>query len=141
MEDSKPLDPNFSYHLEAGKSWLYTQGLFGRWNRLIHSAKFTHHCREVHRFVDELVACRLNKAETLPEKNESTFLGPSRFFLLDELAKHTQDPLELRNETLQILNAGRDTTGSLLGWMFYYFARNPRVFSKLRSIIVQDFWH
>ncbi|KAE8448461.1 hypothetical protein EG329_009526 [Mollisiaceae sp. DMI_Dod_QoI] len=133
--DSKRLDSNFSYHLEAGKTWLYTKGLFGRWNRFIHSPKLTHHCREVHRFVDELVIGRLNN----PAKASSDPSKPQRFFLLDELAKHTQNPLELRNETLQILNAGRDTTGSLLGWMFYYLARNPHVFSKLRSIIVRDF--
>lgn len=137
--DSKRLDSNFSYHLEAGKSWLYTKGLFGRWNRFIHSTNFTNHCREVHRFVDELVLCRLNKPSASKFESEIESSKPQRFFLLDELAKHTQNPLELRNETLQILNAGRDTTGSLLGWVFYHLARNPHVFSKLRSIILEEF--
>ncbi|CZR54539.1 related to n-alkane-inducible cytochrome P450 [Phialocephala subalpina] len=137
--DSKRNDTNFSYHLEAGKSWLYTKGLFGRWNRFIHSTKFTDHCREVHRFVDELVTCRLNKPSVSKLESEIESSKPQRFFLLDELAKYTQNPLELRNETLQILNAGRDTTGSLLGWVFYYLARNPHAFSKLRSIILEEF--
>ena len=126
------LGSGFSYHLDAGKSWLYTKGLYGRWNRLIHSPQLTRHCKEVHRFVDELVAGRLSG----PCKSST---DPHRFFLLDELAKTTQNPLELRNETLQLLNAGRDTTGALLGWVFYFLARNERVFNKLRDIILNDF--
>ena len=126
------LDSAFSYHLDAGKSWLYTKGLFGRWNRLIHSPQLTKHCKAVHRFVDELVTGRLNQPVKLGA-------DAHRFYLLDELAKYTQNPLELRNETLQILNAGRDTTGALLGWVFYFLARNDRVFNKLREIIIADF--
>ncbi|TVY93856.1 Cytochrome P450 [Lachnellula willkommii] len=126
------LDSGFSYHLDAGKSWLYTKGLFGRWNRLVHSPQLTKHCKEVHRFVDELVAGRLNGTTQSSAHSD-------RFCLLNELAKSTQNPLELRNETLQILNAGRDTTGALLGWVFYFLARNDRVFNKLRSIIITDF--
>ncbi|CZT10057.1 related to cytochrome P450 52E2 [Rhynchosporium graminicola] len=128
---------HFAYHLEAGKSWLYTKGLFGKWNRLIRSAGFTRHCNEVHRFVDELVKFRLNAPPSSKFESESS--KPNRFFLLDELANYTQNPLELRNETLQLLNAGRDTTGALLGWVFYHLARHNRVFTKLRSIILQDF--
>lgn len=127
------LDSGFSYHLDAGKSWLYTKGLYGRWNRLIHSPELTRHCKEVHRFVDELVTGRLNRANKSKESH--------RFFLLDELAKSTQDPLELRNETLQLLNAGRDTTGALLGWVFYFLSRNERIWTKLRTIILHEFGH
>lgn len=139
IDDHKRLDSNFSYHLEAGKSWLYTKGLFGRWNKFIQSPNFKLHCREVHGFVDELVTHRLNRP--LQEKTEGCLAGEAspRFFLLDELANYTQNPIELRNETLQLLNAGRDTTGSLLGWIFYHLARNPRVLTKLRAIILATF--
>jgi cytochrome P450 len=128
------LDSGFSYHLDAGKSWLYTKGLYGQWNRLIHSPQLTRHCKEVHRFVDQLVMERLNRPSSLKLPGDS-----QRFFLLDELAKTTQNPLELRNETLQLLNAGRDTTGALLGWIFYTLARSPRVFEKLRKSIISTF--
>lgn len=130
--EGKGQDSSFSYHLDAGKSWLYTKGLFGRWNRLIFSSDLTRHCKEVHRFVDELVTERLSLSK--PPSEESP-----RFFLLNELAKSSQDPLELRNETLQILNAGRDTTGALLGWVFYFLARDERVFNKLREAVLFDF--
>lgn len=126
------IGSDFSYHLDAAKSWLYTKSLFGRWNQLIHSPSLTKHCKVVHQFVDDLVTQRLNSDNKLESDS-------NRFFLLNELAKATQDPLELRNETLQLLNAGRDTTGALLGWVFYFLARNDRVFDKLRTIILAEF--
>ena len=132
-EGKRGLDSEFSYHLDAGKSWLYTKGLYGRWNRLIHSPQLTRHCKEVHRFVDDLVTERLSRQNKSKESH--------RFFLLDELAKSTQDPLELRNETLQLLSAGRDTTGALLGWVFYFLSRNETIWTKLRTIVLQDFGH
>jgi len=132
INEGHELDSGFSYHLDAGKSWLYTKGLFGRWNRLVYSPQLTKHCKEVHRFVDKLVVGRLNQPAKLNADSD-------RFCLLNELAKSTQNPLELRNETLQILNAGRDTTGALLGWVFYFLVRNNRVFDKLRGIILTDF--
>jgi cytochrome P450 len=59
--------------------------------------------------------------------------------LLDELAKETQNTLELRNETLHTLVAGRDTTGALLGWTFYFLARHHDTFLKLRQIVLTEF--
>ncbi|RDW58626.1 hypothetical protein BP6252_13102 [Coleophoma cylindrospora] len=134
-EGDGKLDSGFSYHLDAGKSCLYRKGLFGRWSFLCYSPSLARHCREVHKFVDELVVKRLSRPSIKPATD------PDRFFLLDQLAKSSQNPLELRNETLQILNAGRDTTGALLGWAFYFLARNSRVFTKLRETILADFGH
>lgn len=125
------IEQGFGYHLDAGKSYLYTKGLFAPFHQLLYSPKLTKHCKEVHRIVDKFVAGRLSQTKS--------FSDSTRWFLLDELAKHSQNPLELRNETLQILNAGRDTTGYLLGWTFYFLARHPTVYSKLRAAILHDF--
>ncbi|RDW56492.1 hypothetical protein BP5796_13133 [Coleophoma crateriformis] len=126
-------DSGCSYHLDAGRSCLYRKGLFGRWGFLCYSPSVTRHYREGYKFVDELVVKRLNRPSIKPSPD------PDRFVLLDQLAKSSQNPLELRNETLQILNAGRDTTGALLGWAFYFLARSDRVFTKLREIVIADF--
>lgn len=50
-----------------------------------------------------------------------------RYVFLKELAKDTRDPKLLRDQLLNILLAGRDTTASLLSSVFYELAGNPKV--------------
>ncbi|KAF7857950.1 hypothetical protein EAF04_009307 [Stromatinia cepivora] len=128
----------FGRHLDAGKETLFLKGIAGRWNGFVKGRNFDHHRDEVHRMVDKFVERRLCQNQD-EEKSPETASEKKPFSLLDELAKVNQDPVRLRYETLQILNAGRDTTGSLLGWTFYYLARNPAIYSKLRSTILSEF--
>jgi hypothetical protein len=101
---------------------------------------FRKNCQRVHRFAEYYV----NKALTgsLPSKGKPNSEGSStkhRYVFLQELAKATSDPLELRSQVLNILLAGRDTTAGLLSWTFYLLARHPNVYAKLRSAILDQF--
>lgn len=58
---------------------------------------------------------------------------------LEALAAETRDPIELRSQMLNILLAGRDTTASLIGWVFYSLARDPVRYAKLRNIVLEEF--
>lgn len=62
-----------------------------------------------------------------------------KYIFLEALASETQDPIELRYQLLHILLAGRDTTASLLGWLFFSLARDPARYKKLRDIILEEF--
>lgn len=79
------------------------------------------------------------KLESSTEKDEEQSSPTSRFVLLNELAKETRDPLTLRNEVLNVLHAARDTTAALQGWVFYFLARRPDIFSKLRREVLETF--
>ncbi|EMC93362.1 hypothetical protein BAUCODRAFT_37054 [Baudoinia panamericana UAMH 10762] len=59
--------------------------------------------------------------------------------LLNRLATQTQDRKELRDQTLSILFAGRDTTAALLGWCFVRLSLHPDIYDKLRSIVQKEF--
>ncbi|KAI7366139.1 cytochrome P450 [Hortaea werneckii] len=59
--------------------------------------------------------------------------------LLSRLASQTQDHEVLRNKTLAILFAGRDTTASLLGWCFVRLALHKDIYGNLRDVILKDF--
>lgn len=126
----------FGHHLDEAKMWIDKKGALAKYNWLMRSNAFSVHCSEIKKFVDYFVQNRLTHG--YDEKSLDTSRKP-KFVLLDELAKETQDPVRLRNETLHVMLAGRDTTGCLLGWMFYFFARYPDVLAKTRDEIASIF--
>ena len=65
-----------------------------------------------------------------PEKATS---NNGRYIFMHELVKATDDPVRLRDEMLNVLLAGRDTTAGLLGNMWFILARRPDVWAKLRK--------
>lgn len=60
-----------------------------------------------------------------------------RYVFLEELAKLGVGEKKIHDELLNILLAGRDTTASLLSYLFYILARRPDVLKKLRAEIMQ----
>lgn len=91
--------------------------------------KFDKACKTVHDFADKFVynALAHRESEDAQEK------PPGRYVFLNELAKSTNDPRQLRDELLNILLAGRDTTASLLSNTFHVLARRPDIWSKLKA--------
>jgi cytochrome P450 len=55
----------------------------------------------------------------------------------EELAEFTQDPKQLRDQLVNILLAGRDTTASLLSFLFYELAYHPEVYALLRQEVLK----
>lgn len=88
--------------------------------------------KQVHEVVDHYVHLAL-EAKKNPEKKGD------RYIFRDALAEETDNPKALRDEMLNILLAGRDTTASLLSSTFFYLSRNPESFNKLRQAIVKEF--
>lgn len=122
------------HHFNEAKVWIDKRGALAKFYWLLNSKEFKEHCDTIHDFADSIVAERLASKE---KKTASEKAG--RYNLLSELAKDTQNARELRNETLHVLIAGRDTTGCLLGWVFYFLARHPVVYQKLRDAVLEQF--
>lgn len=91
----------------------------------------------VNEFVRHYVNLALQKGSL--EKKAEEGHGKEKYVFLEELAKQTRDPEEIKAQLLNILLAGRDTTASLLSWLFHQMLRNPEVFLKLRSTIIETF--
>lgn len=130
VKDSKGQE--IDHHFNEAKVWIDKRGALAKFYWLLNSQDFKEHCTNVHAFADNIVAQRLANPKADVEQT-------GRYNLLNELAKVTQNPEELRNESLHVLIAGRDTTGCLLGWVFYFLARHPDVYRKLRGLVVQQF--
>lgn len=79
----------------------------------------------VQRFVDDAIRYRHTFDPASAEKERYTFLH--------ELAKETQDPDRLRDEVMNLLLAGRDTTASLLSNLFHHLAKRPDIWNRLHA--------
>ncbi|MCJ1281483.1 hypothetical protein MMC26_000803 [Xylographa opegraphella] len=90
--------------------------------------KFREACSSVHTFVDKIIQQRYSSIDTTETKQD-------RYIFLDAIAKDTRDQRELRDQLLNILLAGRDTTACLLTWTFHLLLRYPYVLDKLRKEI------
>ena len=140
QETDAPDREEFGYHFDAGKGFLGTRLALGRWHWLVSSSAFSRHCKKVHQYADYFVRGKLRHGQkwSATKKVPQDSATKGKFVLLDELAKHTNNALEIRNETLNVLSAGRDTTASLLSWIFYFLSRYPRVFDHLRTTILAE---
>ncbi|KAJ5261278.1 hypothetical protein N7478_011873 [Penicillium angulare] len=124
----------FADAFTVAQDWLAArsraQGLY--WT--VNPKEFQEANRRVHEVVDHYVNVALEKKRNPDEKNAS-----DRYIFLDALAADTDDPKMLRDNMLNILLAGRDTTASLLSSVFFYLARNKQAWNRLRREIVETF--
>ena len=82
------------------------------WQFLYNPAEFRDACSTVHRFVDDYIK----------EREVSGSVGHQRpwsFAFIDQLAEESNDAKSLRDQLLNILLAGRDTTACSLSWTLY----------------------
>ncbi|CAK9437223.1 uncharacterized protein LODBEIA_P16010 [Lodderomyces beijingensis] len=101
--------------------WLVNPKEFRNCNQVVH--KFANH------YIDLVLSY---SPEELEEKGNG-------YVFLYELAKQVRDPKILRDQSLNILLAGRDTTAGLLSFAIFELARNPQKWAKLRAEILQRF--
>jgi len=120
-----------------GTAFDFAQGRLGNRSRLgllVHlyrDTEFNEACKTVHRFVDNIVHKALERVSPQDVEKSAGGDGTDRYVFLDELVRATRDPKQLRDELLNILLAGRDTTASLLSNTFHVLARRPDIFEKL----------
>jgi cytochrome P450 len=133
-EDSEQA--KFGKDFDFAQSYLGIRSRLGKLVFLHRNKKFYQACRNVHAFVDDIVQKELDK--TQPGDTEKWIDGngeSGRYVFLTELVKSTRDPKRLRDELLNILLAGRDTTASLLSNTFHALVRHPQVLQKLKTEI------
>jgi len=103
----------------------------GWWASLKPDRQFRRDVQVVHRFIDGFVekALREHRADI---KRES-------YVLLHALVDTVKDPVQIRDELITILIAGRDTTASLISNVFFLLARRPDIWEKLREDVQRQF--
>lgn len=123
---------SFGSSFDLGQMKLEKRFSMGKLSSFMRDSEFDEACKTVHSFVDKIVQDALSKIDAKEEKAIEGG-GAGRYVFLTEMVKATKDPKQLRDELLNILLAGRDTTASLLSNTFHVLARRPDIWEKLQA--------
>jgi cytochrome P450 len=124
----------FAEAFNTAQVYLSIRSLLQKGYFLANNKEFRTANEKVHKFADYYVQKALTSSPEELEKHSQ-----DGYIFLYELVKQTRDPHVLRDQLLNILLAGRDTTAGLLSFTFYELARNPRVWLKLKEEIYEKF--
>ena len=102
----------FARAFDEGQHYLAIRGRLGDFYWAIGGRKFKDACKFVHEFVDRIVEDTLNQG-TLHGQNDPSKEG---YLFIDALIKQTKDATVIRDQLVNVLLAGRDTTACLLSW-------------------------
>ncbi|KAI4724570.1 cytochrome P450 [Aureobasidium sp. EXF-10728] len=116
---------DFAQHQMPDRNRLGVMNLF------VPNAKFKAACKVVHTWADRYVQQWLRNRAS--EKIRKSPDDNSKYVCLEQIADQVQDPRQLRDEMLNVLLAGRDTTAGLLSNAFHVLSRHPEVWKRLRA--------
>jgi cytochrome P450 len=128
-------DLDFVESTDFAQRYIVWRIRFGALYWLANSKAFQKACQTVKSYADGFV----NRALSPSHKRQTKSDGLEKYVFLDELIKETRDPIELRDQVLQLLFAGRDTTSAALSWIILLLARHPTEFVALRETIISTF--
>ncbi|KAJ3758543.1 cytochrome P450 monooxygenase pc-1 [Lentinula raphanica] len=106
----------------------------------IHKDKTKEPMKIINAFIQPIVneaVAKLKNQERLGEKKGPVEEIDENETLLDHLVKQTDDPVILKDETLNILIAGRDTTAATLTFVVYFLSMYPKTMQRLRDEILE----
>ncbi|OXV09344.1 hypothetical protein Egran_02892 [Elaphomyces granulatus] len=95
------------------------------WQFLYNPPDFRRACVNVHRFVERYI----------DELNLETDGSEKSFSFLGQVAKESASKEDIRDQLLNVLLAGRDTTACCLSWTFRLLVRHKHVMDRLRREI------
>jgi hypothetical protein len=139
-ESTNVMETGESKSTERGEKFAecfgYATEVIGNRNRIgrlagiLPDKRFNDSLIFVHEYIQYYVQRTLEKQKTSPEKvNDAS----SKYVFLEQLARTGNSPKNIQDELLNILLAGRDTTASLLSYLWYTLVRRPDVFEKLKA--------
>lgn len=105
-------ESDFANAFNLAQDYLSHRGRLGNLYWLLGGREFRDACKICHAFVDAAVRQALEKTG----ENAVNDSPKKHYVFLDALVQETRDPKVLRDQCLNILLAGRDTTACCLSW-------------------------
>lgn len=97
--------------------------------------RFSKACREVKMYADDYIAQALLSYQAGP--NPGTSDGHQESSFITDLMEELKDPGKVRDQMINVLLAGRDTTACLMTWAVRLLTRHPHVLTRLRAEILE----
>jgi cytochrome P450 len=129
-------ESDFAWAFNHSQEYVAKRGRLGFLRRFFQNQKGEDAIRICHEFVDQFVDEAVHYREKLDAGSAE---NDDKYVFLYELAKETKDKRRLRDELLNVLLAGRDTTASLLSNMWFMLAKHPEAFAKLQQEVQDTF--
>jgi cytochrome P450 len=133
QEDENNEDVIFSKAFNYAQADIITRLRLGIFDRFRNNDKGEEAIQICHRYVERFVDKALAFREELDEEKKSGDQKDEKYYFIQEVVKQTKDKKRIRDELINILLAGRDTTASLLSNMFFQIAKKPEIYAKLRE--------
>ncbi|KAH8596265.1 putative cytochrome P450 alkane hydroxylase [Bisporella sp. PMI_857] len=122
-----PASEEFAEGFRVAQAFLARRARLGPFYWLIGGKEFNDACATVHNFLDGIIKEAVATYHLNKPGVDYGFLG--------SLIQFTQDPKVLRDQTLNVLLAGRDTTACCLTWALRLLVKHQDVLAKLRKEI------
>lgn len=122
---------NRSQEICSSRAWMQQYYMF---SNLFFFSEFRKCNKIVHNFANYYVDSALNMSNEELEKQSA-----DGYIFLYELAKQTRNRKVLKDQALNIMIAGRDTTAGLLSFTFYELAKHPEIWAKLKEEVYEKF--
>ncbi|RAH54526.1 cytochrome P450 alkane hydroxylase [Aspergillus piperis CBS 112811] len=128
-----PDDSDFASAFNYAQHAIARNTRLGFLGRVIPDHKATQSNRICHSLVEQFIDKALKYREEYAKKGSNDEGRHTRYLFLQGLAEQTGDRDRIRDELMNILLAGRDTTASLLSNLFFMLVRRPKIWKKLRE--------
>jgi cytochrome P450 len=105
-------ESEFAKAFNLSQDYLCSRGRLGDLYWLMGGKEFRNACKTCHDFVDASVQKALQESASIRKDSSEK----KNYVFLDALVEETQNPKILRDQCLNVLLAGRDTTACCLSW-------------------------
>lgn len=123
---SKDGREKFAESFSVTQNYITQRAILQNYCWLVNPKKFRDAIKDLHSFADYYV-------ELVLKLSPAEIEAKGGYSLLTELAKHSDDHIMIRDQLFNLLLAGRNTTASLLDFIFFELSRNPVIFARLKS--------
>ncbi|KAG8166766.1 hypothetical protein KVR01_002455 [Diaporthe batatas] len=124
---------DFANSFELAQEGLAKRFRIAPFHFLYNPTDFRLACKTVHSFVEKYI--RQTRLAEIEAKRNAGADGSNMTttWFIDQVAAESDSETDLRDQLLNVLLAGRDTTACCLSWMFRLLVRHPPAMARLRS--------